>query len=189
MHVNSPLREYHSKEAERELAVVVASTSMGGFHADPDLFGCGCCCSNAGVGACDTACPGGALSDSFLRLRWNIRRVWQRTLLARRADRSSSYLAIRRLSGQRSGSIHSWSNHARSNKRCTSLSWLCSGPRPLPRLKRWPAVGEGQRQGYEPPARPCALRVRAGPLDEVAEGGPSVLILRPLAAHSRLQGC
>src|SRR5260221_12543475 len=113
MDVNSPLREYHSKKAKRELSVVLLSTSMRGFHADPDISGC--CCSNTGVSVCDTASPGGALSDSFLRLRWKIRRVWHQALLARRADRSPSDLAIRLLPGQRSGSVHSQSNDARSS--------------------------------------------------------------------------
>jgi hypothetical protein len=97
MHVNSPLREYRSKKTEHELAVILASTSIGAFHADPDISGC---CSNAGVGVSDITGPSGALSDSFLRLRWQIRRVWQRALLARRADGSSSNLAIRLLPGQ-----------------------------------------------------------------------------------------
>lgn len=119
MHVNSPLREHHSKKAKRELPTVLVRTTNGGFHADPDIS-C-CCCSNAGVSVSDAASPGGSLSDSFLRLRRRIRRVWRRALLARRADRSSSNLAIRPLPGQRSGCVHSGSNHARSNKRYTSL--------------------------------------------------------------------
>jgi hypothetical protein len=63
------------------------------------------------------------LMDSFLCPPWNvgywIRRVWQRALLARRADRSSFNLAVRLLSGERSGSIHSKSTRAGSNK------WPC----------------------------------------------------------------
>jgi hypothetical protein len=76
---------------------------MGGYHADPDIFGR--CWRNADDGIADTSSTGGAQSDSFSHP----------PLLAGRADRSPSDLAIRLLPGQRSGSVHSQSNDARSS--------------------------------------------------------------------------
>src|SRR5215472_9952133 len=81
VHVNSPLCEYRSKKAKRELTGGVRSTSMGEFHADLHISGC--CCSSAGISVSDAASAGGALSESFLHLRWTLRRFWHRALLAR----------------------------------------------------------------------------------------------------------
>ena len=116
-----------------------SSTSMGGFRAVPAIS---CRCSNAGDSISDTANPGDALSDSFLRPPWKIghwiRRVWHQALLAGRADRSPSDLAIRLLPGQRPGSVHSQSNDARSSIWPMALTAILSsgGYAPISRAAR-----------------------------------------------------
>jgi hypothetical protein len=123
---------------------------MGGCHEVADIS---CRCSNAGDGISDSSSPCDTLSDSFLRRAWKIghwiTRVRHEALLAGRAYRSPSNLAIRLLPGQRPGSVHSQSNDARSSIWPMALIGILGSGTLRP---DWPSYAPGS------PLRPLELK-------------------------------
>jgi hypothetical protein len=191
-HLDSQLRNITAKRLSTNyVSFSKLSTSMGGFHAVSDIS---CCCSNADDSISDTSSTGDALSDSFLRPPWKIghwiRRVWHQALLARRADRSPSDLAIRLLPGQRSGSVHSQSNDARSSIWPMALTAiLSSGALRLLKSLQQLAISRAARAVIAAPSvgtEKARSRLRTRSVDRYDELEPPTEYRKRRARHGHL---